>query len=117
MRACSMLRSLKPLWRVYVFSNSPFKPDVSFQIYNRPFSMTLKNFCEILGIGMAGTVKKIPSQPTNLLELYRGITNDDDRRAQRGKIRNIQLPAIGYFAYYIATSVLGRENTSNIYKY
>ena len=51
--------------------------------------MTLKKFCKILGIGMAGTVKKISAQPADLLELYRGITNDDDRRAQRGKINNI----------------------------
>jgi hypothetical protein len=51
------------------------------------------------------------------LELYRGVTNDDDRIAQRGKIRNIQLPAIRYFAYYLATSILGRENTSNISNY
>jgi hypothetical protein len=45
------------------------------------------------------------------------VTNDDDRTAQHGKIRNIPLPAIRYFAYYLATSILGRENTSNISKY
>jgi hypothetical protein len=45
------------------------------------------------------------------------VTNDDDRTAQRGKIRNIQLPAIRYFAYYLATSILGRGNTSNISNY
>jgi hypothetical protein len=45
------------------------------------------------------------------------VTNDDDHIAQRGKIRNIQLPAIRYFAYYLATSILGRENTSNISNY
>jgi hypothetical protein len=45
------------------------------------------------------------------------VTNDDDRTAQRGKIRNIQLPAIRYFAYYLVTSILGRENTSNISSY
>jgi hypothetical protein len=52
-----------------------------------------------------------------LLELYRGVTNDDDRTTQRGKIRNIQLPAIRYFTYYLTTSVLGRGNTSNISNY
>jgi hypothetical protein len=52
-----------------------------------------------------------------LLELYRGVTNDDDRIAQHGKIRNIQLPAIRYFTYYLATSILGRGNTSNISNY
>jgi hypothetical protein len=61
--------------------------------------------------------KKMLQQPTDLLELYRGVTNDDDRTAQRGKIRNIQLPAIRYFTYYLATSVLGRGNTSNISNY
>ena len=45
------------------------------------------------------------------------MTNDNDRTAQRDKIRNIQLPAIRYFVYYLATSVLGRENTSNISHY
>jgi hypothetical protein len=65
---------------------------------------------------MFGTAKKIQNRPADLLELYRGVTNDDDRTAQRGKIRNIQLPAIKYFAYYLATSILDRENTSNISK-
>jgi hypothetical protein len=66
---------------------------------------------------MFGTTKKIQNRPADLLELYRGVTNDDDRTAQRGKIRNIQLLAIRYFAYYLATSILGRENTSNISNY
>jgi hypothetical protein len=66
---------------------------------------------------MFGMAKKMLNQPTDLLELYRGVTNDDDRTAQRGKIRNIQLPAIRYFTYYLATSVLGRGNTSNISNY
>jgi hypothetical protein len=79
--------------------------------------MSLERFCSILGIAMFGTTKKIQNRPANLLELYRGVTNDDDRTAQRGKIRNIQLPAIRYFAYYLATSILGRENTSNISSY
>jgi hypothetical protein len=52
-----------------------------------------------------------------LLELYRGLTNDDDRTAQRGKIKNIQPPAIRYFTYYLATSILGRGDTSNISNY
>ncbi|KAK1666529.1 hypothetical protein QYE76_054688 [Lolium multiflorum] len=63
------------------------------------------------------TAKKIEDNPKALLELYREITNDDCRTIHRGKIRNIQLPAIKYFAYYLATSILGRENTSNISSY
>ncbi|KAK1644578.1 hypothetical protein QYE76_062383 [Lolium multiflorum] len=63
------------------------------------------------------TSKKIENRPKALTELYREVTNDDDRAIQRDKIRNIQLPAIRYFAYYLSTSILGRENTSNISSY
>src|SRR4051812_3122155 len=101
----------------FSFTNNPFRTDVSFKIYDRPITMTLKKFCDILGIVMAGMVKKIQARPANMLELHRGVTNDDDRIAQRGKIRNIQLPAIKYFAYYLATSIIVRENTSNISNY
>jgi hypothetical protein len=79
--------------------------------------MSLEKFCDILGIPMFGTARKMLQQPTDLLELYRGVNNDDDRIAQRGKIRNIQLPAIRYFTYYLATSILGRGDTSNISNY
>src|SRR4051812_35497452 len=78
------------------FTNSLFKPSVSFKIYDRAHSMSLKKLCKSLGLGTVGSSKTIPALPADLLELYRGITNDDDRRAQRGKIKNIQLPAIRY---------------------
>jgi hypothetical protein len=101
----------------FTFSNSIFKPSIAFRIYNMPLTMTLERFCSTLGIAMFGTTKKIQGRPADLLELYRGVTNDDDHIAQRGKIRNIQLLDIRYFAYYLATSVLGRENTKNISNY
>ena len=69
----------------FSFTNSMFNPDVSFKIYGRSYHMTLKKFCEALGLGTAGSAKKISAQPADLLELYHGITNDDDRRAQRGR--------------------------------
>jgi hypothetical protein len=101
----------------FKFTNSHFKPSIAFKIYDKSITMSLEKFCGILGIPMFGTIKKIQHQPTDLLELYHGVTNDDDRIAQRGKIRNIQLPAIRYFTYYLATSILGRGNTSNISNY
>jgi hypothetical protein len=101
----------------FKFTNSAFKPSTTFKIYDKSITMSLERFCCILGITMFATAKKIQNRPADLLELYRGVTNDDDRIAQRGKIRNIQLPAIRYFAYYLATSILGRENTSNISNY
>jgi hypothetical protein len=101
----------------FKFTTSSFKPSIAFKIYDKSITMSLEKFCGILGIPMFGTTKKIQNRPSDLLELYRGVTNDDDRIAQRGKIRNIQLTAIRYFAYYLATSILGRENTSNISNY
>jgi hypothetical protein len=101
----------------FKFTNSHFNPSIAFKIYDKSITMSLEMFCDILGIPMFGTAKKMLHQPTDLLELYRGVTNDDDRTAQRGKIRNIQLPAIRYFTYYLATSILGRGNTSNISNY
>jgi hypothetical protein len=101
----------------FKFTNSHFKPSIAFKIYDKPITMSLEKFYGILRIPMFGTAKKIQNQPADLLELYRGVTNDDDRTAQRGKIRNIQLPAIRYYTYYLATSILGRGNTSNISNY
>jgi hypothetical protein len=92
----------------FKFTNSLFKPSIAFKIYDKSITISLEKFCDILEIPMFGTANKILQQPSNLLELYRGVTNDDDCIAQRGKIRNIQLPAIIYFTYYLATSILGR---------
>ncbi|KAK1685813.1 hypothetical protein QYE76_046661 [Lolium multiflorum] len=101
----------------FQFNNKQYEPTVAFRIYGNPVTMQLKDFCRALDIVPVGTASRIDDNPRDLLELYRGITDDDCRTIQRGKIRNIQLPAIKYFAYYIATSILGRENTSNISSY
>ncbi|KAK1651781.1 hypothetical protein QYE76_069586 [Lolium multiflorum] len=108
------------LTKIFVESfqfNNKHQPSVTFRIYDNPITMKLKDFCTALDIAPVGTAKKIENNPKALLELYREVTNDDSRTIQRGKIRNIQLPAIRYFAYYLATSILGRENTSNISSY
>ncbi|KAK1684554.1 hypothetical protein QYE76_045402 [Lolium multiflorum] len=101
----------------FKFHNTQYEPTVAFKIYGNPVTMKLEEFCRALDIAPVGTARRIDDNPRDLLELYRGITEDDCRTIQRGKIRNIQLPAIKYFAYYIATSILGRENTSNISSY
>ncbi|KAK1668394.1 hypothetical protein QYE76_056553 [Lolium multiflorum] len=101
----------------FKFHNTQYEPTVAFKIYGNPVTMKLEEFCRALDIAPVGTARRIDDNPRDLLELYRGITDDDCRTIQRGKIRNIQLPAIKYFAYYIATSILGRENTSNISSY
>ncbi|KAK1652021.1 hypothetical protein QYE76_069826 [Lolium multiflorum] len=93
----------------FQFDNKQYEPTVAFRIYGKTVTMPLKDFCCALDIAPVGTASRIDDNPRDLLELYRGITDDDCRTIQRGKIRNIQLPAIKYFAYYIATSILGRR--------
>jgi hypothetical protein len=73
----------------FKFTNSHFNPSIAFKIYDKSITMSLERFCGVLGIPMFGMAKKMLQQPTNLLELYRGVTNDDDRITQRGKIKNI----------------------------
>jgi hypothetical protein len=87
---------------------------VSFKIYDRPIVMLLTEFCSILGLGAFGADKKISNSPAELAEVYREVTGDDTRSSQRGKIRNIQFPVVRYFTYFLVTSLLGRDNTSNI---
>src|SRR3954468_15750356 len=79
----------KILFESFTFDNSIYKPSVKFRIYDMPITMPLSNFCDILGVCNTGTSKRIQNKPTDLLALYREVTNDDTRAAQRGKIRNI----------------------------
>src|SRR3954471_16477638 len=94
-----------------------YESTVSFKIYDWSIIIPLQEFCDILGVSKEGSTKKISHCPPDLVEVYRGVTGDDSRRVQRGKIRNIHYPAVRYFTYYLATNILGRENTSNISHY
>jgi hypothetical protein len=54
----------------FKFANSHFNPSIAFKIYDKSITMSLERFCNILGIPMFGTAKKMLHQPTDLLELY-----------------------------------------------
>jgi hypothetical protein len=45
----------------FKFTNSHFKPSITFMIYDKSITMSLEKFCGILGIPMFGTAKKIPN--------------------------------------------------------
>src|SRR3954462_313839 len=96
-RSTQYARLTKIFPESFTFDNSIYKPSVKFRIYDMPITMPLSNFCDILGVRNTGTSKKIQDKPTDLLALYREVTNDVICAAQRGKIRNIQIPAIRYF--------------------
>jgi hypothetical protein len=69
----------------FKFSNSAFSPTVKFRIYDRPVTMKLKDFCAALDIAPIGRAKKIEDCPKALAELYREVTNDDNRTIQRAR--------------------------------
>jgi hypothetical protein len=69
----------------FKFANSSFKPSIAFKIYDKSISMSLEKFYGILGIPIFGTTKKIQNRLADLLELYRGVTNDDDRQGRTEK--------------------------------
>jgi hypothetical protein len=56
----------------FKFTNTHFNPSIAFKIYDKSITMSLERFCDILGIPMFGTARKMLHQPTDLLELYRG---------------------------------------------
>ena len=43
----------------FSFHNLHFRPTASFKIYDRPFTMTLVDFCAAIGIAPSGTVNGI----------------------------------------------------------
>jgi hypothetical protein len=65
----------------FKFANSHYNSSIAFKIYDRSITMSLERFCNILGIPMFGMARKMLHQPADLLELYRGVTNDDNRTA------------------------------------
>jgi hypothetical protein len=48
----------------FKFTNSSFKPSITFKIYDKSITMSLEKFCGILGISMFGTSKKIQNRPS-----------------------------------------------------
>ena len=63
----------------FTFNNHAYKPTVAFKIYDMPITLSLEKFCSIVGVSNTRVTKKIKDRPTEFMELYRGVTNDDDR--------------------------------------
>ena len=97
----------------FKFNDGAF-PTIEFRIYDGVKTMTLAEFCDILGVQNVGRTDRINTQPAGLKALYISLCSGDPKEIRRGKISGILFPHIRYFAYYIARGVLARGNTSNI---
>src|SRR3954471_8457933 len=84
-------------------------PMVQYKIYNHIIDLPFANFCAAIRVPQWGSCEKIKESPKSLVDLYAEICQGFDFSKESGKIRNIQLPAIIYFAYFITKCVLARK--------
>jgi len=87
---------------------------IEFRLYEDVFTMSLAEFCDVIGVRNVGKTTKMNAQPYELKALFTSLCSKDPKDIHRGKISSILFPHIRYFAYYIARGVLARDNTSNI---
>ena len=87
---------------------------IEFRLYEDVFTMSLAEFCDVIGVRNVGKTTKMKVQPYDLKSLFASLCSKDPRDIHRGKISSILFPHIRYFAYYIARGVLAHDNTSNI---
>ena len=87
---------------------------IEFRLYDEVLTMSLAEFCQVLGVQNVGKMSRMKTQPSKLKALFNSLCSENPREIHRGKIFSILFPHIRYFAYYIARGVLARENKINI---
>ena len=103
----SLLQSFK-------FHNSRDNPTASFNIYHKVVDMRLSEFCREIKVPSWGTSRTIKEDSREFKFLLLGFCQGNNRITNKGRIRNIQFPAVRYLAYYISRGILARGNASKI---
>ena len=75
---------------------------IEFRLYEDVFTMSLAEFCDVIGVRNVGKTTRINAQPYELRALFTSLCSKDPKDIHRGKISSILFPHIRYFAYYIA---------------
>src|ERR1041385_1503581 len=86
---------------------------VEFKLCNDLITMSLAQFCDIIGVPNAGQTAKMTTQPSELRTLFNSLCCQEETDIQRTKISSILFPHLTYFAYFFARGVLARGNTSS----
>ena len=84
---------IKTFSESFTFNSRSYGKAISFKIYDLPCSLTLQEFCGIVGTTNMGTTVRILVNPPELAQTYQEVTDNDTRSEQHDKIRNIQFPA------------------------
>ena len=90
---------------------------VRYKIYNIPVILPFSDFCAAIKVPHWGSCEKIRGQPKRLTDLYGEICQGRKFAKESGKIRNIQLPSIRYFAHFVSMCVLARKSASKLSLY
>src|SRR3954470_14231822 len=85
---------------------------VEFKLYNDLITMSLAQFCDIIGVSNVGQTTKMTMQPSGLRTLFNSLCCQEETDIRRTKISSILFPHLRYFAYFVARGVLARDNTS-----
>src|SRR4051812_17570077 len=95
------------------FCNNHDVGTVEFKLYNDLITMSLAQFCDIIGVPNVGQTTKMTMQPSGLRTLFNSICCQEETDIRRTKISSIHFPHLRYFAYFVARGVLAHDNTSN----
>src|ERR1041385_4299025 len=78
---------------------------VEFKLYNDLITMSLAQFCDIIGVPNASQTAKMNTHPSKLRTLFNSLCCQEESDIRRTKISIILFPHIRYFAYFIARGV------------
>ena len=111
---CQFVKLTMSVVQDFQFSHSLPNPMVHYKIYNIAVNLSLDDFCAAIKVPQWGSCKKIKERPEPLMDLYAKICQGSSFSKENGKICNIHLPSIRYFAYFIAKCVLARKTANKL---
>jgi hypothetical protein len=93
----------------FKFNWSISNPMVHYKIYNKSVDVPFDVFCAAIRVPQWGSHERMKERPKPLMDLYEEICQERSFSGENGKIQNIHLPSIRYFAYFITKCVLARK--------
>src|SRR3954469_4480516 len=83
----------------YFINSFRYYPDddtVEFRLYGELLTMSMRRFCEAIGLANARKKEKMSTQPTEPRTLFDSFCNQDTKDLHRQKISSILFPHHGY---------------------
>jgi hypothetical protein len=97
----------------FYFNNDPANPRVSFMLYERNLSFSLREFCRAIRITYEGDLSKPRLHNSPFEGFYHSLCVGEDKDLMRDKLISIQFPSIHYFVIFISHCLLTKGNPTN----